>query len=234
MKLRPAGEPCSPRLRPGRHASRTHRVARSVVGPQGIGNRWFSVGTSGRCRHATIPVTGHSRPEPGEMKQRRGGFESHLTAAAGQRPLLTRQASPRTGLTLPPAEPVPSQPGPSHVHPHRPCPGRALSIGRQRSFTDNKGRCVSPPSCRTAPYGAVRGSFPSSRWAALGPRTTGTLRTTPRSHSHRLSSSASLLGRPPQATTTRRFALTRKRSKVLNRQAAQLVPWQAMTQQQQQ
>jgi hypothetical protein len=28
-------------------------------------------------------------------------FESHLAAAAGRRPLPTRQASPRTGLTLP-------------------------------------------------------------------------------------------------------------------------------------
>jgi hypothetical protein len=43
----------------------------------------------------------------------------------------------------PRAELVPSLPGPSHVHPHRPCPRRVLSIGRQRSFTDNKGRCMS-------------------------------------------------------------------------------------------
>jgi hypothetical protein len=64
----------------------------------------------------------------------------------------------------PAAEVVPSPAGPSHVHPHRPCPKRALSIGRQRSFTDNKGRCAFPPSCRIAPYGAARGSFPSSRW----------------------------------------------------------------------
>jgi len=51
MKLRPAGEPRSPRLRPGRHESRSHRVARSVVGPHGIGNCWFSVGTSGHDRY---------------------------------------------------------------------------------------------------------------------------------------------------------------------------------------
>ena len=63
----------------------------------------------------------------------------------------------------PAAEVVPSLPGPSHIHPHRPCPGRALSLGQQRSFTDNKGPCVFPPRCRIAPYGAVRGSFPSSR-----------------------------------------------------------------------
>jgi hypothetical protein len=63
----------------------------------------------------------------------------------------------------PAAEVMPSPPGPSHVHPHRPCPGRALRIGRQRSFTDNKGRCVFPPSSTIAPYGAVGGSFPSSR-----------------------------------------------------------------------
>jgi hypothetical protein len=119
-------------------------------------------------RRAPAVTTGAQEPQshglplrPRTAKQHEAGFESHLTAAAGQRPLPTRQASPRTSLTLPPRWPSP--PGPSHIHPHRPCPGRALRIGRQRSFTDNKGRCVFPPSCRIAPYGAVRGSFPSSR-----------------------------------------------------------------------
>src|SRR4029450_11358808 len=36
---------------------RTHRVARSVVGPQDIGNRWFSVGMSGHDRYEE--TTGH-------------------------------------------------------------------------------------------------------------------------------------------------------------------------------
>jgi hypothetical protein len=60
---------------------------------------------------------------------------------------------------------------PFHVDPHPPARLKAkLSIGRQRSLTDNKGRCVSPPSCRIAPYGAVQRCFPSSRWAARGPQ----------------------------------------------------------------
>jgi hypothetical protein len=50
----------------------------------------------------------------------------------------------------------------------RPCPRRALTIGRQRSFTDNHGRCPCRPSCRIAPDGAVRGSFPSSRFLNTG------------------------------------------------------------------
>src|SRR5215217_934744 len=77
---------------------------------------------------------------------------------------LANEAGVTEDGTHPATEVVPSPPGPSHVYSHRPCPGRALSIGRQRSFTDNKGRCVVPPSCRIAPYGAVRGSFPSSRF----------------------------------------------------------------------
>jgi hypothetical protein len=46
----------------------------------------------------------------------------------------------------------------------RPCLRRALSIGRQRSSTDNHGRCPCLPSCRISPDRAVRGCFPSSRW----------------------------------------------------------------------
>jgi hypothetical protein len=56
------------------------------------------------------------------------------------------------------------------VRPRRPCPRRALTTGRQRSSTDNHGRYLGPPSWRISPSGAARGSFPSSRWAALGPR----------------------------------------------------------------
>jgi hypothetical protein len=63
----------------------------------------------------------------------------------------------------PPAELVPSLPGPSHVRPHRRCPRRALTIGRQRSPTDNHGRCPCPPTCSIGPYGAARAGFPSSR-----------------------------------------------------------------------
>ena len=45
----------------------------------------------------------------------------------------------------------------------RPCPRRALTIGRQRSPTDNHGRCPCPPTCSIGPYGAARACFPSSR-----------------------------------------------------------------------
>jgi hypothetical protein len=42
-------------------------------------------------------------------------------------------------------------------------PRRALSIGRQRSSTDDHGPCVRPSSCRISPSRAARGCFPSSR-----------------------------------------------------------------------
>jgi hypothetical protein len=53
-------------------------------------------------RHRQPQVTRHLPFRPHPTKHRGDGFESHLTAAMGQRPLPTRQASPRTGLTLPP------------------------------------------------------------------------------------------------------------------------------------
>lgn len=51
----------------------------------------------------------------------------------------------------------------------RPCPRRALTIGQQRSPTDNHGRCPCSPTCSIRPSGAVRGSFPSSRCRADNP-----------------------------------------------------------------
>ena len=62
---------------------------------------------------------------------------------------------------------------PERVQTHGPCPGRALSIGRQRSFTDNHGPCPCPPSWRIRHNGAVRGSFPSSRWSLVSAKSTG-------------------------------------------------------------
>jgi hypothetical protein len=60
---------------------------------------------------------------------------------AGRGPAALANEAGVTGVEPhPAAEVVPSPPGPSHVHRRRPCPGRALSIGRQRSFTDNHGR----------------------------------------------------------------------------------------------
>lgn len=41
--------------------------------------------------------------------------------------------------------------------PYRPCPQRALRIGRQRSSTDNHGRCSCPLSCSISPSGAGQG-----------------------------------------------------------------------------
>jgi TrwC relaxase len=116
----------------------------------------------------------------GHLGARRGhGGVQHVSGqgllAVGFDHRTSREGDPlgnKAGVTEdgphPPAELVPSLPGPSQVHPHRPCPGRALSIGRQRSSTDNKGQCVAPPSCRIAPYGAVRGRFPSSRCSGGG------------------------------------------------------------------
>jgi hypothetical protein len=43
--------------------------------------------------------------------------------------------------------------------PRRPCPRRALSIGRQGSSTDNHGPL--PPTCSISPSGAVRRCFPA-------------------------------------------------------------------------
>jgi hypothetical protein len=37
-------------------------------------------------------------------------------------------------------------------------------MGSHRSSTDNHGECLCPPSCRISPFGAGRGSFPSSRF----------------------------------------------------------------------
>jgi hypothetical protein len=151
----------------------------SVLGPHGIGKHQSWAGTSGHSRYV-------------EAAGWRMFIAPTWDAAALQRwvripphgcrgpAALANDAGVTEDEPHPAAEVVPSPPGPSHVHPHRPCPKRALSIGRQRSFTDNKGRCAFPPSCRIAPYGAARGSFPSSRcppgWAALGPRTVGATR----------------------------------------------------------
>jgi hypothetical protein len=57
-----------------------------------------------------------------------------------------RQLRPVSGPSRPPAQPVPSPPGSKLRRPRRPCPRRALSIGPQRSSTDNHGRSLCPPS----------------------------------------------------------------------------------------
>jgi hypothetical protein len=134
----------------------------SVLGPHGIGKHQSWAGTSGHSRYV-------------EAAGWRMFIAPTWDAAALQRwvripphgcrgpAALANDAGVTEDEPHPAAEVVPSPAGPSHVHPHRPCPKRALSIGRQRSFTDNKGRCAFPPSCRITPYGAARGSFPSLR-----------------------------------------------------------------------
>jgi hypothetical protein len=71
----------------------------TALGPHAIGKTPVY---AGRQRSPPAHKTHRSHGRPRTAKQHEAGFESHLTAAAGQRPLPTRQASPRTGLTLPP------------------------------------------------------------------------------------------------------------------------------------
>jgi hypothetical protein len=132
-----------------RVGSASHREGRVLGGHE----RSQGVGCTTGQRTFTTPTCAGRRV--------RLWVRSHLTAAAPA--ALANEAGLTEDGPHPAAEAVPSLPGSSHVHPYRPCPGRALSIGRQRSFKDNKGRCVFPPSCRIAPYGTVRGSFSSSR-----------------------------------------------------------------------
>src|SRR5215211_8950358 len=61
---------------------------------------------------------------------------------------LANQAGVTEDGPRPPAELVPSLPGPSHVHPHRPCPGRALSIGRDRKEHTSELQSHSDLVCR--------------------------------------------------------------------------------------
>jgi hypothetical protein len=74
----------------------------AVLGPYGSGNLGHLAGTSGHNGRLNIQASARSWRRPARVEASNGGFESHLTAAACQRPLPTRQASPRTGLTLPP------------------------------------------------------------------------------------------------------------------------------------
>jgi hypothetical protein len=88
-------------------ASATGREAAGICGlvRAGPARHRKPLSTPGASGHDQCARTaGHtaSPPRPGTTKQHEAGFGSHLTAAAGQRPLPARQASPRTGLTLPP------------------------------------------------------------------------------------------------------------------------------------
>jgi hypothetical protein len=127
----------------------------SALGPHDIGNRWSSAGTSGHDRR--VRMAGH-RPSTATTSDGEAAWHRVRILPDGCRgpATLANGAGVTEHGPHAAAELVPSLPGPSHVHTHRPCPERALSIGRQRSFTDNKSRCVFPPSCRIAPYGAVQ------------------------------------------------------------------------------
>jgi hypothetical protein len=81
----------------GRESARSCGLVRTASKPPGP-RRAPAVTTSVQEPQVTRPTP----PRPGTAKQHEARFGSHLTAAAGQRPLPTRQASPRTGLTLPP------------------------------------------------------------------------------------------------------------------------------------
>jgi hypothetical protein len=96
--------------------------------------------------------------------------KARTTAAATPvEPCQRGRWSPRTALALRSSwRPLPA--GFEQRRPRRPCPRRALSIGRQRSFTDNSSPSPCLLSCISGPRWVTRGCFPSSRWAALGPR----------------------------------------------------------------
>jgi hypothetical protein len=66
-----------------------------------------------------------------------------LTPCALRTPGNEANRHPRTGLIHRPSS-SPTLPRPSQVRPRRPCPGRALGIGPQRSPTVNNGRCPCP------------------------------------------------------------------------------------------
>ena len=111
------------------------------------GPRWVRTtsGTAGP-RRAQPVTTGTNKPQvvvplrpgPRPLKQGGSGFESHLTAAAGRRPLPTSQASP--GRALPCGRPDAYAARPATVV----LAGRATTVpfttdlsGRKRTPTDN-------------------------------------------------------------------------------------------------
>jgi hypothetical protein len=115
------------------------KLTRSALGPHGIGTRWSSAGTSGPARQDESQVTGGPPLQPRTPEQRWIGFESHLTAAAGQRPLPTRQASPGTGSSC---GQVGTHTGrPCERRPRRPCHYCAIHSSHDRSPADTHGRC---------------------------------------------------------------------------------------------
>jgi hypothetical protein len=111
----------------------------SPLGPCGIRNRWSSVGTNGHLWQMEIAGQRRSTAATSDSEAALDRVRTPPDGCRGPA-ALANQAGVTEDGPHPAAEVVPSPPGPSHVHPRRPCPGRALSIGRQRSFTDNHGR----------------------------------------------------------------------------------------------
>jgi hypothetical protein len=112
----------------------------SAPGPHPIENPWSSPGTSGHDQRTT--TAGHTAftAAASDCQAAAGRVRApHPNGCRGPAALANEAGVTEDGPD-PAAEVVPSPPGPSHVQPHRPCPGRALSIGRQRSSTDNHGR----------------------------------------------------------------------------------------------
>jgi hypothetical protein len=91
---------------------------------------------------------------------------------AHRSPAMPSLASPARALLTTLESPRASPSGPAGVAASarlcaassgRPCPERALRIGRQRSATENHGRGPCPPSCRISPSRAERAGVPSWR-----------------------------------------------------------------------
>jgi hypothetical protein len=98
-------------------------------------------GTSGQGRYTRSPGHKAFEPRTSAAEAARKRLRIPGDGCRGPAALANEADVTKDGPHLP-AELVPSLPGPSHVHPHRPCPERALSIGRQRSFTNKRvGAC---------------------------------------------------------------------------------------------
>jgi hypothetical protein len=140
--LSPSNDPATPgserRRRPQPDGRQPRSAARYRAGSARHRNPWSTPGASGHDRRTRTAVTRPAPLRPRAAKQHEAGFESHLTAAAGQRPMPRRQASPRSGLTLPPRWAIAARPEPCSPSPAVPrtCPthrSTAVIHGQQGS-----------------------------------------------------------------------------------------------------
>jgi hypothetical protein len=136
-----------------------HRVVGAGVhasvhaGPRGTGNRcpWRARAVMASWQESQS----NQRSSRGSWAlERTGGeYESHLTAAAGQRPSPTIQAWPGSSLTLQSSRCLRCQA--SRRHPCRPCHYRAIYNGRERSHADIHGQPHGRHDLRRSPSGQV-------------------------------------------------------------------------------